>query len=402
MERDDTGVTLHDVTLHGITLHSVTLHDVAREAGVSYATASRALNGSDRTVRADNAARVRDAADRLGYTPDLSAQATARGSSSTVALVVSDIDDPYFSSIAAGVTEAATDAGLIVTMAIADRSPGLELQIVRALRGHRPRAVIIAGSRIAPAASTSAPASSASAAASAAAASASASASASDDDDTRAALIAELAAYQQAGGRVALISQDDLPFTTLAIDNTGGARQLALDLAGLGYRRFAIAHADDSIRTSHDRRLGFAAGLAEAGLPPPALLPTDFTRAGGRQAALDLIARGHGDLELVFAVNDVMAIGVMTGLRESGLLPGRDLAVAGFDDINAAVDVSPALTSVRVPLHELGRRALASALAEPPPHTTTDRASAAVSGPMSVPIPVEVILRPSTPTRRHP
>jgi LacI family transcriptional regulator len=74
----------------------VTLHHVAREAGVSYATASRALNGSDRTVRQENAARVRAAAARLGYVPHASAQAIARGSSNTVALVVSDVDDPYF------------------------------------------------------------------------------------------------------------------------------------------------------------------------------------------------------------------------------------------------------------------------------------------------------------------
>ncbi|MBO3743088.1 LacI family DNA-binding transcriptional regulator [Actinoplanes flavus] len=329
----------------------ITLRDVAREAGVSYATASRALNGSDRTVRKENADRVRAAADRLGYAPDLSAQAIARGSSSTVALVVNDIDDPYFSSIAAGVTEAAQEAGLIVTMAIADRSPGLELQIVRTLRGHRPRAVIIAGTRTV-------------------------------GSDAHTALIDELSAYHRSGGRVALISQPELPFTTLSVDNYGGAHRLATALAGAGYRRFAIVHAGDDIRTSADRRQGFTDGIHASGLTVDAAdqIVADFTRTGGNQAAAAIASRRP---EAVFAVNDVMAIGLMSGLRDAGRTPGADIAVAGFDDIAAAVDVLPPLTTVRVPLHDLGRQALELALAS----ATASR----------VDIPVELVLRESTP-----
>jgi len=332
---------------------AATLHDVAREAGVSYATASRALNGSDRNVRAENVARVHTAAEKLGYAPHLSAQAIARGSTSTVALVVSDVDDPYFSAIAAGVTEAAEAEGLIVTMAVADRSPDLELRIVRTLRGQRPRAIVIAGSRI-------------------------------DGTGTGASLLDELEAYRTAGGRVAIVSQPGLPFPTLAIDNAGGAHRLARALVGLGYRRFGVIHAPDAIRTSYDRRTGFLAGLAESGLDAD-LIEVDFTRAGGYAAAGILADRGVGALEVVFAVNDVMAIGVMTGLRDAGLTPGRDLAVAGFDDIGAAVDVTPPLTSVAVPLHDLGRRALRAALDDLPPGV--------------LPIPAEVVLRDSTPPR---
>jgi LacI family transcriptional regulator len=333
-----------------------TLHDVAREAGVSYATASRALNGSDRTVRAENVARVHAAAEKLGYAPHLSAQAIARGSTRTVALVVSDVDDPYFSCIAAGVTDAAEAEGLIVTMAVADRSPDLELRIVHTLRGQRPRAIIIAGSRI-------------------------------DGTGTGASLLEELEAYRTAGGRVAIISQPGLPFPTLAIDNAGGARRLALALVGLGYRRFGVIHAPETIRTSHDRRAGFLAGLTESGLTVPDAhqVEVDFTHEGGYAAARILAGRGVRKLDLVFAVNDVMAIGAMTGLRDTGLTPGRDLAVAGFDDIGAAVDVTPALTSVAVPLRDLGRRALRAALDDAPPGV--------------LPILAEVVLRDSTPLR---
>ncbi|MDI1460825.1 LacI family DNA-binding transcriptional regulator [Catellatospora sp. KI3] len=336
-----------------------TLHDVARAAGVSYATASRALNGSDRTVRAENVARVHAAAAQLGYSPHLSAQAIARGSTSTAALVVSDVDDPYFSSIAAGVTEAAEAAGLIVTMAIADRSPDLELQIVRSLRGQRPRAIVIAGSRIA-------------------------------GTETRAELIDELTAYRTAGGRVALISQHDLPFDTLCIDNHGGARRLALALAEQGHRTFAVIHGSDSIRTSHDRRAGFLDGLRQAGLTvdPRYSIEVPFTRDGGAAGARALLARGVEEVDVAFAVNDTMAIGAMTVFRDAGLTPGADIGVAGFDDIGSAVDVVPALTTVRIPLRELGQAAMRVALA--------DDAAGIVQ------IPTEVVLRDSTPLRPRP
>lgn len=334
-----------------------TLHDVAREAGVSVATASRALNGSSRNVRAENADRVRAAADRLGYEPHLSAQAIAKGSTRTVALVVRDVADPYFSSIAAGVAQAAEEAGLIVTMAVAGGSPERELAIVRTLRGQRPRVIIVTGSRI-------------------------------DGAGTRDALVEELAAYRTAGGRVVLISQRDLPFGTVTIDNHGGSAALARALLGAGYRRFAVLHAPAALRTSRDRHAGFLSGLGGAG--SALAVETGFTRAGGYEAARRLLERGLSDVEAVFAVNDVMAIGAMTAFREAGVLPGRDIGVAGFDDIASTVDVVPALTSVAVPLREAGASAMRLALSGDGDGGTDAETR----------LPVSVVLRESTPGRR--
>ncbi|MBF8188802.1 LacI family DNA-binding transcriptional regulator [Nonomuraea sp. K274] len=335
-----------------------TLHDVAREAGVSVATASRALNGSARNVRSENVRRVRAAAAKLNYEPHLSAQAIAKGSTRTVALVVGDVADPYFSAIAAGVSGAAEEAGLIVTMAVADRSPDRELEIVRTLRGQRPRVLIIAGSRV-------------------------------DGTDTRAPLIEELEEYRTTGGRVIMISQRDLPFATVTVDNHGGARRLAHALARLGYRRYAIFRAPERVRTSTDRCAGFLAGLRESGAggAPPVVVEAEFTRSGGHEAARRLLERGYEDVEAVFAVNDVMAIGAMTALRESGVVPGRDLAVAGFDDIGSAVDVVPPLTSVAVPLKEAGLRAMRLALS-PDDRAAEER------------IATHVVVRESTPVLR--
>ena len=127
--------------------HAVTLQDVAREAGVSLATASRVLNGSERKVADAYRERVGRVAQSLGYTPNMSAQATARGHSPIIALLLADIADPYFGQIAAGVARGADERGLVVTISITERDPERENRILRALRGHRPQGIALPASR---------------------------------------------------------------------------------------------------------------------------------------------------------------------------------------------------------------------------------------------------------------
>ena len=326
---------------------------------MSLATASRSLNGSTRKVNDDYRQRVLAAAARLNYSPNLSAQAVAKGSTSTVALLVSDIADPYFSSIAAGVIRAAEAEGLIVTMAVTERSTERELELVRALRGQRPRVMILSGSR-------------------------------SDGSESQAALIAELTAFAGTGGRVVLISQEGLPFNTVVVDNYLGARALANSLVAAGYRRFAAIGGTRDLVTSRDRLAGFADGLAEHGIAihPDHIVRSDFTRDGGFAAATELIAGGMDRVELVFAVGDVMAIGAMSALREAGIDVPGDVAVAGFDDIATARDVTPALTTVNIPLADLGRKAVELALSD-----------AALTSAEVIRVETRVIMRASSPRR---
>jgi len=339
------------------TASPATLHDVAREAGVSLATASRSLNGSTRKVNDDYRQRVLAAAARLNYSPNFSAQAVAKGSTSTVALLVSDIADPYFSSIAAGVIRAAETQGLIVTMAVTERSTERELELVRALRGQRPRVMILTGSR-------------------------------SDGSESQTALVAELKAFAATGGRVVLISQEGLPFSTVVVDNYLGARALANSLVGQGYRRFAAIGGARTLVTSRDRLAGFADGLAEHGIAihPDHVVRGEFTRDGGFAAATELLSDGLDQVDLVFAVSDVMAIGAMSAFREAGIVVPRDIAVAGFDDIDTARDVTPALTTVHIPLADLGQQAVELALSD-----------AALSSDEVIRVETRVILRASSP-----
>ncbi len=337
----------------------VTLADVARTAGVSLATASRALSGAaGRTVGPALKARVLHAAEELRYSPNANAQAMVRGTTATVGLIVHDIADPFAASVASGVMAVAADRGLIVTIASTMWDAENELRHVEALRRQRARAVILAGSRFA-------------------------------DEDTQRRLAAELAGITAAGGRVAAIGQPVLPVNTVALDNAGGARRLARVLWSLGHRSFAVLAGPEAVLTSEERLSGFRAGLADCGhvLPDENVIGTQLTRDGGYVAMTELLDRDI-EVDAVFAVNDVMAVGGMAALREQGYRVPQDMALAGFDDIPTLRDVRPSLTTVRLPLVEIGRRALELALDHD-----------ALAEPTVVAVGGDVVVRASTPTR---
>ncbi len=308
---------------------AVTLQDVAHAAGVSLATASRSLNGSTRRVSEDLRHRVLTEAATLNYSANGPAQAMARGRTNVVGLLLHDIADPYFSTIAAGVMRAADKRRLLVTIASTGPRPERELEYVETLRGQRAWAVILVGSR-------------------------------TEDPIQIARLGAELASFEAGGGRVALISQNRLPVDTVLTENRAGARSLATELLTLGYRRFAVLAGPPRLLTAKDRAAGFREGLAPAGitLSPADVISGEFTRDGGYAAMSTLLNRGR-ERACVFAVNDVMAVGAMAALRDRGLRLPQDMAVAGFDDIATLRDVTPGLTTVRLPLGEIGEAAFA-------------------------------------------
>ncbi|WP_432503763.1 LacI family DNA-binding transcriptional regulator [Kineococcus arenarius] len=335
----------------------VTLHDVAREAGVSLATASRVLNGSTRVVGEALREKVLAAAAQLDYSPNAQAQAMARGRSNIVGLVVHDIADPYFSTIAAGVMQRAAPSDVIVTLAVTGASAATEVAHVTALRRQRVRAVLLAGSRW-------------------------------QDDASTLALREELNAFRADGGRVAAVTQDVLGVDTVLIDNHDDARRLAEELVGLGYREFVLLAGPRQVSTAVDRSAGFRAALAAHGLPPLLDLECAFTRDGAYGALSEVLAGGlprtDGRPPCVLAANDVMAVGAMAAVRDAGLDVPGDVAVAGFDDIPTLRDVSPALTTVQLPLAEIGGRAF-DLVEEPAAHRRVEQ----VRG--------RVLLRESTP-----
>lgn len=341
----------------------MTLSQVAREAGVSLATASRAINGSaNRTVRADLRERVLEAAARLRYSPDANAQAMARGRTTSLGLILHDIADPYFSSIAAGVGLAAERADLAVVLASTQHDPSREPAFVEVLRRQRARAIIVAGGR-------------------------------RDDPAANEAMRLALDDFRRSGGSVALVGQPLLDVDTVVIANRSGSGALARALHERGYRRFAVLAGPTDHLTGRERLEGFTEALAELGCPVPdeARITSEFTRDGGYEAMTRLLRSplmaSPDRPECVFAVNDVMAVGAMAAARTLGVRVPEDVAVAGFDDIVTLRDITPALTTVRIPLVDVGIAATELALAAPS------------AEPRLVHVEGSVVLRESTPPR---
>jgi LacI family transcriptional regulator len=330
----------------------VTLQDVADRAGVSLTTASRVVNHGSRPVGPHLADRVNQAIAELGYTANLQARAVATGQSTMIGMVVHDIADPYFSSIAAGLIEVAEANRLLVCMSATSATEAAEQRYVALMRAQRARAVILIGSR-------------------------------SDDVTARDALAAEIAAFARSGGRAVCVGQDLLGVDTVQPENAAGAEALANAMVALGHRRFAVLGGPRALLTARDRVDGFRAALAAWGLDPPRVVHGPFTRDGGYEAMSAILAAAGPLPDCVFAVTDVMAVGALARLRAHGLRIPRDIALAGFDDIPTLRDVSPPLTTVRLPLRRMGELAATLLLTDP-------------STPRVIPVPGEVILRDST------
>jgi LacI family transcriptional regulator len=334
----------------------VTLQDVADRAGVSITTASRVINDGSRRVGADLAQRVHQAVADLGYTANLQARAVATGRSSMVGVVVRDIADPYFSSIAAGLIDVADSRQLLVCMSSTPASEIAEREYVAMMRAQRARAVILIGSR-------------------------------TDDAAARGALSEEIVAFGRQGGRAVCVGQPLLGVDTIMPENAAGADALARALAALGHRRFAVLAGPRELLTVQDRIDGFRAGLAawSVDLDPARIVYGAFTRDGGYEAMSAVLAAGGPLPDCVFAVNDVMAVGALARLRAAGIAVPAEVAVAGFDDILTLRDVTPPLTTVRLPLTRMGEMAASLVLTDGDP-----------GRPRVVPVPGEVIMRDST------
>lgn len=308
------------------------LAQVAAHAGVSLATASRVLNGGARVVTEALRARVLAAAQELQYVPNAQAQALARASNAIVGVLVHDMSDPYFSEILRGIQRVATNANRLVITSNSYRDPERELEYVRLLHAHRVDALILAGSGL-------------------------------DTPEYSQQMAHHIAVFTNTGGRVVLIGRHQIPGDTVLPDNWGGAFQLATYFAQLGHRHIGVIAGPALLTTTHDRLEGFRSGLAAAGivLRDRDIVTGDFSRDSGVAATHQLLTQAP-DITAIFAHNDVMGVGALVALRQRGIAVPHQMTVAGFDDIPLAEDVTPALTTVRVPMVELGVHAMTMAL----------------------------------------
>lgn len=310
-----------------------TLAEVAKRAGVSLATASRVLNSDGkRLVDATLREQVLAAAAELNYVPNAHAQALARSESTAVGAIVHDVSDPYFSEIVRGIQRVAVDAGRLVTICNSYRDPARELEYVRLLRSQRVGSIIMTGSGL-------------------------------DDRDYSQSLAAQIHAFADLGGRTIFIGRHHVAGDAVIPDNVGGARVLGDALLDLGHREIAVISGPDVLTTTRDRLDGLRQALAarRVAISDKLTVAGDFSRDSGAVAARELWQRSR-KFTAIAALNDEMAVGALSALREMGVdVPGQ-VSVIGFDDIPAARDVTPALSTIRIPLIEMGAKAMTIAL----------------------------------------
>lgn len=306
------------------------LTDVARRAGVSLATASRALNGSNASpVSATTRLRVQVAAKELDYQFNPSAKSLRTGRMDTVAVLVHDIADPYFAEIVKAVTSTAEAAGLLTMVCSSNRDPATELRYVRMLQQNRAAIVLFAGGGL-------------------------------EDAAYRRTIKQHVDAINDYGGAVVAMAPRAGGGPAEIPDNFGGAVTAAEHLLGLGHRRIAMVAGPPHLRTSRERRSGYLKALAGAGIDPPTAFG-DFTPAGGGRATRELLESGARFTALLVS-NDSMAIGALAALRQAGISVPEQVSVIGFDDIPGLDFINPALTTVGVPLAEIGVAAVTRAL----------------------------------------
>ncbi|WP_297742216.1 LacI family DNA-binding transcriptional regulator [uncultured Tessaracoccus sp.] len=306
---------------------SVNLKTIAEQAGVSLATASRVLSGSDYPVKDELRERVERVAAELDYVPNANARGLLQGRSQTVGVLVGDVSDPFFSTMIGGIHEVAAKAGYMVTVVNTYRDPGNELDVLRRLRAQRVDVMIVAASGL-------------------------------DDPIHSEALEKSLAAFVKGGNSAVLIGPHevsaDLSVSRIDVNNRLAARQVAEHLHELGHRRVALLAGETNLLSMADRVAGFRDVFGDE-LVVRRAAPT---RDGGHDACVELLDSDDAGLTAIATTADQMAFGVLACLRERGISVPEQMSVTGFNDIEFARDTVPPLTSAHLPLDEVGRLAM--------------------------------------------
>ena len=293
-----------------------TISDVAARAGVSTATVSRALNGKS-TVDRDLVARVRKAAEELGYQPNGPARNLRRQEAAVVALIISDVENPFFTAIARGVEDVAHEVGYSVVLCNSDENAEKENRYIDIAIQER-----VAGVILSPSGTTT-------------------------------------SAAKLAGRGTAYVAVDrPLPeqdSDVVLVDTRLAARQATAHLIAQGYERVGCITGPAGVRTADDRLAGYRDALkaAKRRSSPKLVRRTEYKAAGAHRAALDLMAQPEPPDALLVA-NSAMAVGVLQALQERGIRPGRDVGLVAFDDAPWAELVDPPLSVVAQPAYEIG------------------------------------------------
>ncbi|WP_033319772.1 LacI family DNA-binding transcriptional regulator [Streptomyces yerevanensis] len=290
------------------------LADVARAAGVSTSTASRALSRPEMVAEATRE-RVARAAAEMGFTLNATARALTTGRTGLVGVIVPTLANPFFPPIVTGVQEALTEAGGNVLLGVSDRSETRERELAAQL-----------GSRV--------------------------------DGLVLVAPVSADAALRELAERLPTVTVDrtvrGLP--GVVVDTPGGVRELMAHLTGLGHRRIAYLGGPPGSWMDQQRRKAARTAVTDGGGELIVLDPVPPQVDAGLAAAEDLVRRDEG-VTAVLVYSSYVLLGLLMGLRTAGLRVPEDISLAASDDLTVIGMTQPGSTALHVPLEEAGSAA---------------------------------------------
>jgi len=297
-----------------------TIYDVARVAGVSTATVSRALNGTGQIAPPTRAA-IEAAVEQLGYRANTIARSLVTKSTQTIALLLPDISNPFYAALVSGIQQYALERDYTMLLCTTEGDAEREEQYLSLLRAKQVDGALVDGLVLPP---------------------------------------DRIARFVRDGFPIVCLDRDigSTAIPLVQVDNRLGGRLATEHLLGLGHTRIAHVTGAQALGISEERLGGYRDALAGAGLPvdPALVLEGRFTEEGGYEAATALLETSP-DLTAVFAANDLSALGVVGAIVESGRSVPGDVSVVGFDDLRISAFTSPPLTTIKQPAAEIAQLA---------------------------------------------
>ena len=310
---------------HFPTQGNISIKDIARAAGVSHSTVSRALADSP-LVAAETKQLIQRIARETGYTPSAIARGLVTKRTATIGLVVTTIADPFIAEVVQGVEETALDNGYSVILCDCNAEPERELACVRMLREKRVDGIVVTSSRVG-------------------------------------SLYVPL--LEGLGVPVVLINNqhEGRYVYSVRTDNRRGGHLIGEHFFSLGHRLIAYISGPPNAHSSLERLEGCRLALQERSLdiPDEWVVPGDGRTEGG-EAGADLLLRCSPRPTAIFCYNDLTAIGALRAVKSADLRVPADLSLTGYDDIAFAAFVDPPLTTVAQAKYTLGQRAMDMAL----------------------------------------
>jgi LacI family transcriptional regulator len=298
-----------------------TIQEVAEHAGVSVATVSRVLN-ANASVNADMVGRVRASIDELGYRPSHVARSMRTQRTSIVAVVVPDVENPFFTSVVRGIEDVARDNGILAVLCNSDDQADAEMRYLRLVEDQRADGVILASN-----------------------------------------MAAAPDSYfgNGQGLRPIVLIDREVPgirADLVRVDNELGAQEATTHLLDSGAQRLACITGTSGVSTAEQRLQGFLNALSERGINRRSAIfrHADFRVSGARAAVKDIWSTTKPDA--LFVCNNLMTLGALQELASEGIRLRDDVLVVGYDDEPWAGSWHPSVTCVAQPAREIGRAAM--------------------------------------------